>query len=164
MRTEIDRQLSKYFTLYEIMEGTSIPKEGHEMNWKHFSEFNESEFKRLCLFMDGIYELINREFISDFYPNRKINIEVTAGFRCKAWELKQGRSGNGMHPIAAMDIQPTNCSMQMNASIIGWLYKRFSDKVTGHKGGFAIKRPVITAGLLGFVHFDLRGGIARWEY
>lgn len=164
MRTEIDRQLSRYFSLYEIMEGTAIPREGHILNWKHFDEFNESEFKKICEFMDKIRELINYEFKSDTNPKREIGIEVVAGFRCHDWEILQGRSGNSRHTIAALDICPSGCSLQMKAQIIGWLHSRYKDRITGHQGGFAIKRPNIREGRAGFAHFDLRKEVARWEY
>ncbi len=167
MRKEIDYQLSKHFSLYEIMEGSELPKEAIEMNWKHFDEFNKQKFIELCAFMDDVREIINIEFKSDT-SKAEIGFEVTAGFRCKEWELHQGRSGNSQHIIAAVDVQAFNCSNIMSAQILGWLYRKYNDRTTGHKGGFAIKRPKFdgkgNAVLVGFIHFDLRKEIARWEY
>jgi hypothetical protein len=167
MRLTQNEKLSEHFSLYEIMEGTAMPQKGKRVNWKNFSEFNKEEFVRLCKYMEHIRDEVNQEFNSDL-NNREIGFTVTAGFRAKEWELSQGRSGNSMHTVAALDVQPSNVSKALAVKILDWLYKRYSHRERGHYGGFAIKKPTLdkvgNVIKVGFLHFDLRKAVARWEY
>lgn len=134
------------------------------MNWKNIHQMDIERFeKEVAPHAQSIRDLINREFKSDTGA-KEIGLMITSGWRCLDWELYRGRSGKGQHPIAAYDAVPTNCSTQQAAAIIGYLLGKFSRSFIG---GFAIKKPTVKDGefiTTGFVHFDFRGKIARWNY
>lgn len=162
MKTIQNRKLTHNFDLYEFIEG-KLPKEGVAMNWKNIAQMDLKKIEEAAKHAQSIRDLINKEFLSDT-KSPEIGLQINSGWRCREWELKQGRSGNSQHVIAAYDAVPTNCSLSQASSIIGWLYHRFS---RSYNGGFAIKKPTFENGkmtLPGFVHFDFRGHMARWEY
>jgi len=163
MRTIPNRKLTDNFWLYEIIEA-QLPKEAVELNWKHIDEFDEANAKKIAEFIQSIRDLINIKFW-----NRQdgIGLRITSGFRCKEWEQIRGRSGNSRHTKSdAVDVQPI-CPPELAVEIIQYLYEIFSPRKTGHRGGFAIKKPTYQDGKIiavGFAHFDLRPTVARWEY
>ena len=162
MRTLPNRKLTNNFTLYEFIEG-QLPADGIALNWKHINEMDQTRFLQAAIHAQSIRDLINREFKSDTGA-AEIGLRITSGFRCKAWELKQGRSGNSQHTVAAYDAQPTNCSNDQAVAIIAWLHNRFKRT---YVGGLAMKKATIEKGKyvkVGFIHFDFRGHVARWEY
>lgn len=162
MRTIPNRQITPNFSLYEFIEG-KLPSIGVQMNWKNIQQMDIKKIEEAAKHAQSIRDLINKEFKSDNSKN-EIRLSINSGWRCKDWELRQERSGNSQHVIAAYDATPTNCSIKEAVSIIGWLYHRFS---RSYNGGFAIKKPTFENGkiiLPGFVHFDFRGHMARWEY
>ncbi|HMM12439.1 MAG TPA: hypothetical protein PKE03_10135 [Bacteroidales bacterium] len=161
-KTIPDRQLTQNFSLYEFIEG-SLPPEGVALNWRHIHLMDMAKIEEVAKHAQTIRDLINREFKSDL-GHTEIGLRIMSGWRCPEWELRMGRSGQSQHTIAAYDATPILCSKNQAASIIGWLYHRFS---RSYVGGFAIKKPTFQDGkmiLPGFVHFDFRGSIARWEY
>jgi hypothetical protein len=162
MRTIPNRQLTKNFSLHEFIEG-KLPPEGVAMNWKNIAQMDIKKIEEAANHAQTIRDLINREFKSDTGA-AELGLTITSGWRCKEWELKQGRSGNSQHLIAAYDASPSNCSNKQSAAIIGWLYSRFSRT---YNGGLAYLKPTIHNGQFitrGFIHFDFRGHIARWQY
>lgn len=154
MRQLPNKQITPHFSLYEIIEGT-LPHRAVELNWKNIGQFSISKFTEMCRQVEDV-----RAFVREKYG--PITFRVTSGFRCKEWELEQGRSGNSQHTIAALDIQFHGCEKELSDKIMKDMVKKYWSKRTGWKGGFAIKRPSL--GLRGFIHFDNRGTVARWEY
>jgi hypothetical protein len=154
MRQHTNKQLTEHFSLYEVIEGT-LPISCVALNWKHFDQFSLSKFTEICKQVE-----IVRAYVREKYG--PILFRVTSGFRCKEWELEQGRSGNSQHTIAALDIQFHGCEKEVSDKIMKDLEKKYWSVRTGWMGGFAIKRP--TKELRGFIHFDNRGNFARWEY
>lgn len=164
-KTIPNQKLTANFSLYEFIEAT-LPKEAVAMNWKHINEFREAEFIKLANFLQSLRNSINQQFRAENNGN-EIGLQITSGFRCKAWEHFRKRSGNSQHTIAAADIQPTNCPPQLAVKIMDYFFKKHNPRTGGHFGGFAIKRPEIKDGKIiriGFLHYDLRGWVARWEY
>ena len=166
MKTIPNRKLTNNFSLYEFIEA-QLPPEAIALNWKHISEFKEAEYVKLANFLQSLRNSVNQQFRAE-NGGREIGMRITSGFRCKAWEHLRKRSGDSQHTIgAAADIQPTNCSPELAIKIMDYLYKKYYSRTTGHFGGFAIKRPDIEKGKIiriGFLHYDLRGWTARWEY
>lgn len=168
-----DKQLSPHFSLYEIMQGKALPHKAWEMNWLAYEdEFNEERFIELCEKMEEERSWVNENYVSDI-NTRDIGFRVTAGFRCLAWEHHRGRSGKSMHTIAALDIQPTNCSKELAVEIMDDLWDKNWSRSNGWEGGFAIKRPTYNSSSevvrKGFLHYDMRrrnGKLypARWRY
>ncbi len=161
MRSIPNKQLTKNYTLWEMIEG-QLPEKGREMNWKNIHEMDLDKITEAAKHAQTIRDLINKEFKLDGVE--EIKFIITSGWRCKEWELIQKRSGNSQHTKAAYDAVPSGCSVLDAAAIIGWLYNRF---YKNYNGGFAIKRPTTKDGKMvsaGFVHFDFRGYIARWTY
>lgn len=159
MRTLPNLPISQFFTRYEVIEGAALPQRAVKLNWANINQYKETPFIHLCSFMDDIRREINRKFVSDM-GKAEVGLKINAGFRCLAWELEQGRSGNSQHTIgAALDVVPTGCSRSMAIEIIKWLY---DTKNKTYRGGLAIKYPTPTT--IGFVHFDNRTNAARWTY
>ena len=157
MKTIEDRQLTKHFRLYEFLEG-SLPYEAISLNWKHINETEVFYWETMALELEKLRKLINENFVSDLgFP--EIGIKITAGFRCKAWELFRKRSGNGQHTICAADIQPTNCTRIMAVEILKFVYKKYDPY---WNSGLAICHPAKDT--IGFVHIDFRRVRARWTY
>ncbi len=162
MRTEPNRKLSKHFSLYEFIEGTTMPKAGHEMNWKYFSECDQDSLELLAYHLEVVRKWTNDNFKLK-NKGRTIGLAVTSGFRCLFWERLRGRSGLGQHPYAkAADVIPTNVPKELSDEIIKWWDKIYSPREGGWNGGFAILNPTSTTS--GFGHFDIRGTVARWTY
>jgi hypothetical protein len=162
MKTIPNRKLTNNFSLYEFIEG-AMPPEGVATNWKNIAQMNIAKIEEAANHAQTMRNLINREFKSDTGA-AEIGLTITSGWRCKEWELKRGRSGNSQHLIAAYDAIPSNCSKEQAANIINWLFQRFR---RNYNGGLAIKQPTLENGkikLPGFIHFDFRGYVARWEY
>ncbi len=172
MRTLSNAKLTNNFSRYEIIEG-AVPALT-AMNWKHIDEYQEAPFITICHAAERIRAIINVEFISDIDKSKPIGLRVTSGWRCLAWELHRGRSGGSKHTdndgnIAALDLQPTNCSKELAVKIIEWLDKLYSPRQGLHvwRGGWAVKKPTIVRGVItkvGFFHIDNRPVIARWSY
>lgn len=161
MRTIPDSQLTKNFRLYEFIEA-QMPDEAIALNWKYFLPEYILRWELLALELEKMRKLINDNFESDLlFP--EIGIRISAGFRCKEWELIRGRSGNSQHTICAADIQPVRCSMEQAVKILHFIYSKYNEY---WKGGLAIKYPSKQGNLLliGFVHIDIRGKRARWTY
>jgi hypothetical protein len=164
-RSEPDRPVSTYFSLHEIIEGRALPAYAIKLNWQHFNEFDALRFGNLCAQLDQVRDYINDNFKSDTGAD-EIGLQVNAGFRCKAWELHRGRSGNSQHTLGALDVVPSGCSIELADEILADLDKKYSPRNVGWQGGF--KRYAATIGedggidRPGFAHFDNRGRVARW--
>lgn len=167
MRTITNIKLTDHFWLYEFIEGRALPRKAIELNWKNIDQFNIEDAREEAKFLEGIREVTNLVF-QPKNGGQEIGVRINSGWRCKEWELIQGRSGKSQHVKIASDIVPTNCSNELAVEIINHLYHIYSPRTTGHKGGFAIKKPTYTDGNIvsvGFVHFDRRKDKnARWEY
>jgi hypothetical protein len=161
MRTIDNYKLSANFSFWEFVEGTVMSKQGHAMNWKNIKQCDRLLQKKMAESLQHVRLVINQNF-KHKNNNKEIGLEVTSGWRCTEWELFRGRSGKSQHPIAAADVIPTGVSKELSDEIILWLNDKYSPRQNGWNGGFAIKRPTKTTS--GFAHFDIRSGIARWEY
>lgn len=162
MRRIPNTKLTTDFSLYEFVEA-QLPPQGVTLNWKNIHQIDLEKIQMAALHAQSIRDLINREFKNDLHA-APIGLTITSGWRCREWELLRGRSGDSQHTIAAYDAVPTNCSLRMTVSIIGWIKQRFEDR---HIGGFAIALPKVKDGKIvstGFFHFDFRGHKARWKY
>jgi hypothetical protein len=166
MKNIPNEKLTDNFWLYEFIE--ALPPKGTEMNWKHIDEFSLSRCRMVAKQLQRRRNLINQVF-KERNDGLEIGLKITSGFRCKAWEKYRKRDGNSQHTMSwAADVQPVNCSDELAVEIMQWLYKidnpRNSD---GHQGGFAIKLPTREKGnitSIGFLHYDCRTGMARWNY
>ena len=164
-----NRKLTDNFSLYEFIE-SSLPKQAVDLNWQHIDQFsvNLHTWESLAVELQKIRNIINLEYRQG-NGGREIALKLTSAFRCKEWELIRGRTGSSQHCVGvAADIQPLNCSNSLAVEIMQWLYSRHHSRHNGWNGGFAIKQPTYTQGgiieKIGFLHYDLRGYPARWEY
>ncbi len=160
-KTLDNRQLATNYTLYEFIEG-QLPEAGKLMNWKNIAQMDIKNMEKAAAHAQSVRDLINKNFRSD-NDYKEIGLRITSGWRCKEWELHQKRSGNSQHVISAYDAQPVNCSKRQAAEILAWLLQHFKN----YEGGLAIKKPTFDKGNIltpGFIHFDFRGRVARWEY
>lgn len=161
MRTLKNRKLSEHFWLYEVIEGTVMSAEGHRLNWEHIDELNIQKQINLAVKLEEVRRAINKGFRWR-NGNKEIGLQITSGWRCRAWELMRGRSGDGRHPLDAWDVIPINVDKLLSDEIVRYMNSVYSPRIGGWKGGFAIKEP--TATTTGFAHFDDRGVVARWSY
>ena len=149
-------QLTKSFSLKEMMEGTALPREAIVMNYQDFEEWMAEELKQTAIILQ-----IMRDATEEKFGDRFRGFVVTAGLRVLRWEKAQGRSGNGQHPKAtAADIQPI-CEDEDYMEIFNWIFRTFHKNF---EGGFAKKEPNLAKGKKGFIHVDNRGKKARWNY
>lgn len=170
--------LTKNITFHEYMEGT-LPTLAYNLNWKSFNNLNDTqkeEFinkaKQVAIEVQKERDYINEHFKHE-NNNKEFTVLITSGFRCKEWELHQGRSGASQHTIAAIDFVIMNCSLELSAKIHKDIFDR---RNKSWLGGFAIKYPTTSKGKLttsGFIHIDCRqpdtyqiqrGYGARWIY
>jgi hypothetical protein len=165
MRTIRNKQLTLNFWLHEFIEA-ELPYDAVVLNWKHINEFSEERCLQIAQYIQKKRDYINSKFRAKNAGN-EIKIKIMSGFRCIAWEILRKRDGKSQHTKSwAVDGQPDNCSPELAIEIIQHL-QEIDGPVNGHKGGFAIKKPEYKDGKIikiGFVHYDLRGVIARWEY
>jgi hypothetical protein len=161
-------KLSDNFTLKECLEGTAMPKEAIKMAYDALTPEIQNNLKTVCEAVQEARKAMNNKFK---YRNggKEIGFTVTAGFRAKAWDIKQGRSGAGTHPMGlALDVQPNVKDDDLYCEIFDYLYKLYFDREIGWNGGFAAKmyEKGRTGKLIkkGFLHFDKRKAIARWLY
>jgi hypothetical protein len=166
MRTLPNEKLTLNFTLYEFIE-SQLPFQGVQMNWANISDFRKDRAKRLCELMETKRTLINNVFRQK-NGGKEIGLRFTSAFRSVEWERFRGRSGDSQHTQSwGGDVQPTNVSDELAVQILEYLYSIDNDRATGHLGGFAIKKPEYKNGKIikiGFLHYDLRGTVARWTY
>ena len=162
-----DKQLSRYFTRHQVIQGTALPPDARQLNWKHFDDYLKLEEKYilLCQRLDDVILDINAKFIQNNYAT--LTLGVASGFRCLPWELKRNRSGHSQHTIgAALDVYPVSNSLTdpQLFDVIQYITGKYQKS---WQGGFAVKAPVLQNGRLvstGFIHFDNRQGNARWTY
>lgn len=164
MKSIPNRKLTANFSLYEFIED-QLPAEAVALNWQHINEMKIPEFEELAKFLQTLRNDINQVWKAA-NGNNEICLQITSGFRCKAWELLRGRNGSSMHcQLAAADVQPTNCPREMASEILMYYHKKYKDK---HFGGLAIKHAEFDSKgkilKVGFLHFDFRGYRARWTY
>lgn len=147
-------KLTNNFSLKEFLEG-KMPKEAIKLN---YALLTIEQSKNIILIAEKLQEirgLTKAEFGSKF-----TGFKITSGLRQKEWEIKQKRSGNSQHTQGwAVDFQPI-CADADYLIIFAWVFKSLQD----FNGGVAQKKPNLQAGLKGFIHLDLRGVKARWEY
>jgi len=152
-------KITDNFSLYDYMEGASMPQQAIELAWKHFTDANEAAIKA---FMPELETIDAR--VKELFGNDK-GVKITSGFRPKAWEILKGRPGTSQHTIVAIDFDLTGfASVKDESDAIAKLYKEL-DKTW--KGGLAIKDPTYENGKItksGFIHIDPRGFKTRWKY
>jgi len=161
MRHIPNQKLTDHFWLYEFLEA-QMPQEAIAMNWKYIKESDIPVWKFLADDLEKMRTLVNENFTSDIgFP--EIGIRISAGYRCKEWELFRGRSGNSQHTVCAADIQPTGCSREQAVKIIHWIFVKYNE---WWSGGLAMKSPSKQGNILliGFLHIDPRNKRARWSY
>jgi hypothetical protein len=147
-------KLTANFSLKEFIEG-EMPKEAIKMNYDLLTDEQQKNIGLIAIELQKLRDKTKAEFGSKF-----TGFKITSGLRQKAWELKQKRSGNSQHVKGwAVDFQPI-CSNEDYLIIFGWVFKQLEN----FNGGVAQKKPNLKAGLKGFIHLDLRGSRARWEY
>lgn len=158
-----NRRITEHFWLYEFLFGSELPKLGHELNIKSIDEFDDFDVEGLAEDLEALRSEVNFIF-KEKNGGKTIGLEITSGFRCLAWEIYRKRSGQSRHRWDAVDFRPTNVSKELSQEIIWWLHKRYSPRIGGWEGGFAIAEPDLEKGKTGFVHIDRRDKIARWTY
>ena len=147
-------KLTANFTLEEFIDG-EMPKEAIKMNYDLISDEQRKNIGLIAVELQKLRDKTKAEFGSKF-----TGFKITSGLRQKAWELKQKRSGNSQHTKGwAVDFQPI-CANEDYMIIFNWIFKQLEN----FNGGVAQKKPNLKAGLKGFIHLDLRGSRARWEY
>lgn len=158
-------KLTANFSLYEFIEA-QLPPEAVELNWQHINEMDWPRIEQLANFLQNLRNDMNQVWRAA-NGGREIGIQITSGFRCKAWELIRKRPGSSQHCTAAVDIQPTGCPPEMAAEILRYYHKKYKTG-NGWFGGLAIKDPEYDKSgrilKVGFLHFDQRGYNARWQY
>lgn len=145
-----------------------MPKMGIRMNWSNIDQFDEYKVELMAKDLQEIRGEVNRIFKKE-NNGQEIGIEVTSGWRCLMWELHKKRSGQSRHRIDGVDWRPSNVSPELSDKILWWAFKRWSPRVAGWKGGFAMAEPDRSSPnkkdhKAGFIHTDRRPGIARWSY
>ena len=147
-------RLTTNFTLEEFIEG-EMPKEAIKLNYDLITVEQRKNIGLIAEELQKLRDKTKAEFGSKF-----TGFKITSGLRQKEWELKQKRSGNSQHTKGwAVDFQPI-CDKEDYLIIFGWVFKQLER----FKGGVAQKKPDLSRGLKGFIHLDLRGTPARWEY
>lgn len=167
MRTLSNHQITRHFSLYEVIEGAALPAMAIEMNWKNVHEYNESYFEATLSDLETIRIWINFRY-KHRNNNKTIGIRITSGWRCKEWELHRNRSGEGRHPIDAIDFQPITVNSTLAIEIMHDLDKEFIDRTNGYQGGYARALPTYEPDgfirTLGFLHIDKKLPPRRWWY
>ena len=147
-------KLTANFSLQEFIDG-EMPKEAIKMNYDLICEEQKKNIGLIAEELQKLRDKTKAEFGSKF-----LGFKITSGLRQKAWEIKQKRSGNSQHTKGwAVDFQPI-CANEDYLIIFYWVFKQLEN----FNGGVAQKKPNLKAGLKGFIHLDLRGSRARWEY
>lgn len=147
-------KLTANFELKEFIEG-QMPKEAIKMNYDQITEQQKKNIGLIAVELQKLRDKTKAEFGSKF-----TGFKITSGLRQKAWEIKQKRSGNSQHVKGwAVDFQPI-CANEDYLIIFGWVFNQLEN----FNGGVAQKKPDLARGLKGFIHLDLRGSRARWEY
>lgn len=168
MKKPTNVRLTYNFWLYEFLFGTEMPKQAHDLNLEYIEEFEDYDAQGLADDLQQLRNEVNVEF-QDENNGVEIGLEITAGFRCLMWEMIRKRSGQSRHRWDGVDVRPTKVSPELSDKIIYWFRKRFTPRVGGWEGGFAIAEPKRDKknpknDKTGFGHFDRRGVIARWTY
>ena len=169
MRTIPDTQLSRYFTRYNIIEGTAMSQKARMLNWQHIDQYlkNEERFISLCQRLDQVIIDLSAHYRKELADLYTLTLAVSCGFRCLEWEKLQKRSGNSQHTIgAALDVYVITNTLTINPiEVMQYLNKHYWNT---WKGGFAAKAPTYDKQgklrSIGFLHFDNRPFQARWHY
>lgn len=159
-------KITPNFSLYEFVEGKALPKKAIELNWQHWNSTYYQNMIEVLNEAEKIRTWVNNEFAKD----KTISVIINCGYRAKAWDLLQKRSGNSQHQFGnAIDITFGNVTKEVNIEIIKAVYDFYNN--SKWMGGLAIKKS--TGGAIGFVHIDIRTPEphhiqrsygARWEY
>lgn len=162
--------LSEHFSLYEVVEGKSLPSRAIELNWKNFHEQLDIDvWKEFCKkWMEYVRKFVNDVYVSD-KGSDEIRIVMLSGWRCREWEIEAGRTGKSQHVIAAGDWEPDSrdVSDELSVTIMHEFHKSHNE-IFPH--GLAIKKPTRGKNYphriikTGFIHIDQRPWKARWEY
>lgn len=177
-RTCNNFNLTKNITFYEYMEG-QLPVLARQWNWEEFGKMSESEQKVFIEKAKVIAQEVQKErdFVNANYRHenggKEYRVTISCAYRCRRWELHRNRSGNGQHPIAAIDFKFANCSIEQDAKLLKIV---FDKRNRTWLGGLAIKEPTVVNKKVtasGFIHIDTRtpnreekqrGYGTRWKY
>jgi len=149
--------LTKNFTLHEMIEGRSLPQLAIEMNWNYLVNADTQEVSRIITNLTAVAQEL--QTIRDDYNQPVI---IFSGFRCFAWEKHRNRSGDSQH------VQGLAADFNV-AGKLAEIYRYYND--TNWMGGLA--RGFSSDGNYSFMHLDLRepskehrqrGYGARWVY
>ena len=156
--------LSENFSLYEYMEGASMPAKGVEMAWAAFTDTHEKLIQEFILELENIGSWINENYKSQ-NNNKAIGIRITAGFRPVEWEKLKGRPGTSQHTKVAVDFDLTKCkSIEFEVEVLEKTHE-YLDKIW--QGGLGRKLPTIVKNKItksGFIHIDPRKKKTRFNY
>lgn len=154
-------RLQTNYTLHEFLEGSNMPQQAIDMNYEQLT------VEQLCKIGMIAFELQKvRDRAKARFGDRLRGLRIVAGLRQKMWELLRDRSGNSEHVEGwAVDVQPI-CDDEDYAEIFDWIFNDNKDWFGGlAKANYNIgKKVAIKDKKYGFIHFDLRGIIARWVY
>lgn len=151
------------FTFAELVRNRVNPK-GTEYNHKYITkeQYNNLKYK-LAPFLQKIRDDVNAKFAEE--NGSPITIIMTTALRVLEWEHFRGRSGKSYHAKAlAGDLKPGNCKNDdMYVKVFHYIMSKYADFV----GGVACRMYTYNKGKIatqGFIHIDLRGFRARWNY
>ncbi|MBG0782017.1 MAG: hypothetical protein H0S84_07100 [Bacteroidales bacterium] len=170
MRTLPNRQLSRYFDRYNVLEGTAMPMQARQLNWINVKDYLDKEprYIELCQQLDLVIMDMQSWLKHEKDITETITLAISSGYRCLEWERIRKRTGQSQHCIgAAVDVYPVSSFLSQNnlISVVSHLYNKYQ-KVW--PGGFAVKQPSYdSSGKLkniGFLHFDSRPVKVRWQY
>jgi hypothetical protein len=170
MRTLPNRQLSRYFDRYNVLEGTAMPMQARQLNWKNVKDYLDKEPRYIELLqqLDLVIMDMQSWLQSEKGITETITLAISSGYRCLEWERIRKRSGQSQHCIgAAVDVYPVSHAFQPIDLMAVMNYLDNKHRKTW-KGGFARKVPTVDKQgrliSIGFIHFDNRPFPARWNY
>jgi hypothetical protein len=170
MRTLPNSQLSRYFDRYNVLEGTAMPMQARQLNWKNVQNYLDKEphYIELCQQLDLVIMDMQSWLKQEKGITETIALAISSGYRCLEWERICKRSGKSQHCIgAAVDVYPVSQAFQIIdlVEVMNYLDKKCR---RSWKSGFARKFPSYDKKgkliSIGFVHFDNRPYLARWYY
>ena len=136
------------FTWNEFIYGVALPAKARQMNDLALAGSPALEVK---IKYNAKRILTELQKIRDKYG---VPITINSGFRCEAWELHQGRSGNSRH------VQGDAVDFKCKQDVLQQIWKDIQD----YNGGLAAKwRKRNGVQEIVFIHIDL-GQRRRWKY
>lgn len=142
-------QLTENFWLKEFIEGSAMSAEAIKIIYE---EIEPAKLARVGVLAAELQKL--RDKAKSEFGDRFKGLNITCGIRPEKWEKMRGRSGKSQHTqYWAADFTPI-CDPSDFEEVFNWLFEELAD----FNGGVAINKRTK------FIHLDLRGTKARWEY